>query len=40
MSNIQINGKTFVPSIPEAEILKRVKAVADQIGRASCRERV
>ena len=33
MSNIQINGKTFVPSIPEAEILKRVKAVADRINK-------
>lgn len=33
MNTIQINGKTFRPSIPETEILKRVKAVADQINK-------
>lgn len=31
MSTIKIKDKTFRTSIPEAEILKRVKAVADQI---------
>jgi len=33
MDTIQINGKKFRSSIPEAEILKHVKEVADQINR-------
>lgn len=33
MNTIQINGKKFRSSIPEAEILKHVKAVADQINK-------
>lgn len=33
MNTVQINGKTFRSSIPEAEILKHVKDVADQINK-------
>lgn len=31
MAIININGKNFKPSIPEAEILKKIKVVADRI---------
>ena len=33
MNQVQVNGKTFRISIPEAEIKKRVKAVAEEISR-------
>lgn len=33
MDTIQINGKTFRSSIPETEILKRVKSVADKLNK-------
>ena len=33
MSVVKIKDKTFKVSIPEAEILKSVKAVADRINR-------
>ena len=33
MNQVEVNGKTFRISIPEAEIKKRVKAVAEEISR-------
>ena len=33
MEQVEVNGKTFRISIPEAEIKKRVKAVAEEISR-------
>ena len=33
MSRVKIKDKTFETSIPEAEILKRIQAVADRINK-------
>ena len=33
MNQVEVNGKTFRISIPEAEIKKRVKEVAEEISR-------